>query len=254
MPRGLRWLLALAALALAGADRPTPVDPSPCRHVTFEGDGFVVCRYTPGGMRLQLASRGAQGALSDWAGVKAWLGPGVSRVAFAMNAGMYDPAQRPLGLFIENGRRLRPLNTSDGSGNFFLKPNGVFWIDRRGDAHISETGDFAGGAFRAKWATQSGPLLLHAGTMHPAIAANGTSLTVRNGVAVKGGDAFFAISDGPVSFGRFVRLFRDELGCGDALYLDGTISSLWAPALGRQDEARGLGTFVIVSLAGGKRP
>ena len=72
---------------------------------------------------------------------------------------------------------------------------------------------------------------------------------IRNGVGVRGGEALFAISDQPVSFGRFARFFRDGLGCPDALYLDGAVSSLWAPAMGRQDTQTGLGTFVVVLRA-----
>jgi uncharacterized protein YigE (DUF2233 family) len=42
------------------------------------------------------------------------------------------------------------------------------------------------------------------------------------------------------------RFFRDELGCTDALYFDGTVSSLWSPELGRRDARGGLGPFVLV--------
>ena len=37
----------------------------------------------------------------------------------------------------------------------------------------------------------------------------------------------FAISSEPVNFHEFASLFRDSLGCANALFLDGTISSLY---------------------------
>ena len=164
-----------------------------------------------------------------------------------MNAGMFDPEQRPLGLLVEAGRTLQPLNTARGGGNFFLAPNGVFWIGRDGRPHIAETGRFSTAEPPAEWATQSGPLLMSAGHLHPRVAENGESRLIRNGVGVCSGEAVFAISDQPVSFGRFARFLRDGLGCPDVLYLDGVVSSLWAPAMGRQDDRDGLGPFVVVS-------
>jgi len=84
--------------------------------------------------------------------------------------------------------------------------------------------------------------------MHPSVAENGASVAIRNAVGVcGGGSAKFVISAEPVSFGRLTRLFRDHLGCPDALYLDGAISSIWAPELQRLDPRTGLGPLVVVS-------
>ena len=102
-------------------------------------------------------------------------------------------------------------------------------------------------ASRPRWATQSGPMLVIDGALHPAFAPNGDSLHVRNGVGVDGaGIAWFAISDEPVSFGRFARLFRDSLGCRNALFLDGAVSSLWDRPAGRRDSYSRLGPLVAV--------
>src|SRR5690606_41658138 len=99
----------------------------------------------------------------------------------------------------------------------------------------------------ARWATQSGPMLLIDGEMHPRFAEDGTSRLMRNGVGVRDdARAYFVISAGFVSFGRSARFFRDELGCPNALYLDGSVSSLWAPDLDRRDETDDLGPMVAV--------
>jgi len=217
-----------------------------CRKIAFEGDGFTVCRYDPARDDLRLAARGAAGPLDSLQGLKASLGDDARRVRFALNGGMYQPDQSPVGLFVAEGRTQAPLNQAAGTGNFFLKPNGVFWVGDDGAPHVDETERFAAAAPEARWATQSGPLLVAHGTLHPAIAPNGTSLTVRDAVGVKGHAALFVISDGPVSFGRLARFLRDGLGCADALYLDGHVASLWSPGLKRQDGRTGLGTFVVV--------
>ncbi len=238
-----------AALSLCAAARAAPPEP-PCQAMTFEDSGFTVCRYEPATDELRLAARGPAGPLGSLVGLRAALGADAGRVAFAMNAGMYDPARDPVGLFVAQGRTLTPLNLATGEGNFFLKPNGVFWIDSAGAAHLDESEAFAAKAPAAAWATQSGPLLVRDGVLHGAIAANGTSLTVRDAVGVSGGAAVFVISDGPVSFGRLARFLRDRLGCPDALYLDGHVSSLWAPSMGRLDAREDLGTFVVVLRRG----
>jgi len=228
-------------LALAGAARAEP-----CQTRTFEGDRFVVCPYAPARDRLELGWRGPHGALDSLAGLSNSLGPLAARVEFAMNAGMYETDQSPLGLLIIDGQTVRPPNHRSGSGNFYLKPNGVFWVDAGGRPHVDETEAHAAAAPRARWATQSGPLLVNRGVINAHISPNGTSLLIRNGVGVRDGRADFVISDDPVSFGRFARFLRDELGCPDALFLDGTVSSLWAPSMNRKDSRTGLGTFVVV--------
>lgn len=164
-----------------------------------------------------------------------------------MNAGIYDLPGHPIGLYLEAGPEQVPLSRRDGSGNFHLKPNGVFYGDATG-WHVAATDAFA--AQRPKridFATQSGPMLVIEGAFHPAFTANGRSRHIRNGVGVDtGGNALFVISEEKVSFGRFARLFRDELACRNALYFDGFVSRLWDPASGREDRGVPLGPMVVV--------
>ncbi|MGZ8347907.1 MAG: phosphodiester glycosidase family protein, partial [Allosphingosinicella sp.] len=132
-----------------------------------------------------------------------------------------------------------------GPGNFHMKPNGVFAVAADGRPRIVRSQDWRPGS--ARWATQSGPLLVIGGRLHPRFDADGSSLNIRNGVGVADADtAWFAISETPVSFGRFARFFRDGLGCPDALFLDGTVSGLWDPAALRQDDGYPLGPLVAV--------
>ncbi|MEA2840293.1 MAG: hypothetical protein QOF41_1623 [Methylobacteriaceae bacterium] len=115
----------------------------------------------------------------------------------------------------------------------------------KGSAGVTETGRFLACATKALYATQSGPMLIIAGHIHPKIHADGTSRKIRNGVGVASGRIVqFVISDNAVTFYEFASLFRDRLGCRDALFLDGSISSLYAPDLGRDDRLLSLGPII----------
>ena len=185
--------------------------------------------------------------MRDFAALEPALGRRRARLLFAMNAGMYDDQGRPIGLYVEAGRRRHTVNQRNGPGNFHLKPNGGFAAAADGRVAIVRSEDLARLPFPPRWATQSGPMLVIDGRLHPRFHANGPSLHIRNGVGVADArTAWFAISDEPVSFGRFARLFRDSLGCRNALFLDGTVSSLWDPGAGRRDQGYEFGPMVAV--------
>jgi uncharacterized protein YigE (DUF2233 family) len=237
------WLLGLASLFFqmdsAWAQLCAPMSDGTAR--------YIVCTVDIAKVRLRLFLNGADSkpyrtfsALSDA------LKSRNEQLDFAMNAGMFQPDYSPVGLYIEAGREIARANTRSGPGNFHLKPNGIFYFDAR-RAGIMETSAFLRAGLRPEYATQSGPLLVQGGVFHPKIEPTGTSEKIRNGVGVKDGHiAVFAISEDPVTFYRFASLFRDRLGCPDALFLDGSISSLFAPALGRTGNLLPLGPMVGV--------
>lgn len=150
---------------------------------------------------------------------------------FATNAGIYDAAGEPLGMYVEDGKALKPLNTAHGdpaAGNFSLLPNGVFALDANGHASVQTTADFAATHTQPRWATQSGPMLVIDGKLNPSFDAGSDSTKWRSGVcARKSTEVIFAVSTAPVNFHEFARLFRDKLGCRNALYLDGTLSQIY---------------------------
>jgi uncharacterized protein YigE (DUF2233 family) len=170
----------------------------------------------------------------------AWLQPQGRALSFGMNAGMYHADGRPVGLLVINGRELSPLNLDAGKGNFFLKPNGVFLLSVRGP-QVVDAVDYPAVKEGVTLATQSGPLLLKEGQIHPAFSPNSASRYIRNGVCALGTEAVFAISERPVTLHEFASFFRDTLHCRQALYLDGAVSSLYAPGLGRRDRWHELG-------------
>jgi uncharacterized protein YigE (DUF2233 family) len=145
----------------------------------------------------------------------------------ATNAGIYASDYTPLGLHMERGKELHALNKSHASsGNFFMNPNGVFFLTAKG-AQILETMEFASAKPAALEASQSGPLLLRKGKVHPRFHEDSENRKLRSGVGVNvDGHVIFAVSAGAVGFYEFAVFFRDTLHCQDALYLDGTISTL----------------------------
>ncbi|MGD9965097.1 MAG: phosphodiester glycosidase family protein [Hyphomonadaceae bacterium] len=237
----------LAAALLVLLPRLQRTEP-PCVVRDFDGSRFVVCSYDARTQDLRLYSRAAGGGyLRSLENLQRELGDDARNVRFAMNAGMYNEHGAPIGLYVEDGDEQKAISLTDGPGNFHLKPNGVFWQGRDGLLHIETSEAYVRELREPRWATQSGPMLVIDGAMHPRLAPDGASRLVRNGVGLRDSHtAYFVISSGMVSFGRFARFFRDELGCRDALFLDGTVSSLWAPSIGRSDDSHELGPLVVV--------
>lgn len=151
------------------------------------------------------------------------------KLVFAMNAGMYRPDNSPQGLFIENGVLHKPLDTLSGSGNFYLKPNGVFYITDDNRAVVCQRSGFTDPA-KVKFATQSGPMLLIDGNIHPAFKEGSANLNIRNGVGILPDNrVIFAVSKEAVNFYDFAQYFL-SMGCKNALYLDGFVSRTYLPA------------------------
>ena len=167
------------------------------------------------------------------------------RLRFAMNAGMFQSDFSPVGLLVLGGREEAPLNLTSGSGNFFLKPNGVFLVTPSGP-RVVESSEYPAFAKSVLLATQSGPLLVRNGAIHPGLSAGSKSRLIRNGVGVSETTAVFVISEQPVTLHEFASYFRDNLHCLDALYLDGTVSSLHSIALHRSDFKANLGPIIGV--------
>ncbi len=208
----------------------------------FDAAPFIVCEFDrDADVRLRLY--GDDGApLGDFDNLAADLG---DEAVMMMNAGMYHPDRRPVGYYVEDGTQAAPLLTGASAGNFGMLPNGVFWSDGE-RVSVTETLAFQALEAEPAFATQSGPMLVIDGALHPRFNLESESRRRRNGVGVSEDALFFAISDAPVNFHHFARLFRDGLGVGDALYLDGTISMIRAPEIYRSERGGQLGPMVAV--------
>jgi len=237
-----RRLLAVVVAALSlGLSLGEAAVAEPCASETYDGDGYVVCRFDLTDSDIRFFWRQPDGtpygAFSTLA--EALKKDGAS-LAFAMNGGMYGDDLTPIGLYVEGGKELRPVNTATShekpAPNFYKKPNGVFYVGG-GEAGVVTTEDFIARPPAAEFATQSGPMLVIDGKLHPAFIVGSDSVKPRNGVcAPSPTEVTFAITEGSVNFYDFGLFFRDHLGCENALFLDGgSAPGLYSPDLGRDD-------------------
>ena len=247
----LSWLLAL--LALLGVSSCTrSAHALDSNEVVFAGQNYRVVKVDLRRETLSLHWRNPDSgqAFGSIEALRQWGDAHASRLLFAANAGIYDKQFAPLGLHVENGRTLVPLNLAHGNpaaGNFSLLPNGVFAIYANGQAAVRTSATFKAEGKSALWATQSGPMLVIDGQLNQQFLDDSGSMKWRSGVCAKSPtDVVFAVSEAPVNFHTFARLFRDQLGCRDALYLDGSISRLYVDG---QDFA-GAPNFMVKPYAG----
>ncbi|RYZ34023.1 MAG: hypothetical protein EOP49_35035 [Sphingobacteriales bacterium] len=187
--------------------------------------------YTPSGKeKVQLFWRDEQDkVLGSLARLLAFTGRKKQKLVFAMNGGMYMEDRAPLGLFIQEGKLLRKLNRAKGYGNFYLMPNGVFYITNDGKGAVCQTGAFRMSK-NIRYATQSGPMLVVDGKIHEAFKKGSTNGNVRNGVGIlPDGRMLFAMSRKEVNLYDFAEYFKNK-GCKNALFLDGFVSRTYLPA------------------------
>jgi uncharacterized protein YigE (DUF2233 family) len=190
---------------------------------------FVVYRLDTKKQALAMYWRNDKGETFKSIGnLKQWLEKTNKRLVFAMNGGMYKPGNLPLGLFIENEKPMMPIDSFDGSGNFYLKPNGIFYVTRDNTHVICSINNFDA-TQKIKFATQSGPMLVIDGKIHPAFKEGSINKNIRNGVGIlPGNKVVFAMSKQEINFYDFARFF-ESLGCKNALYLDGLVSRTYLP-------------------------
>lgn len=244
------WLFFCCALLNAckdaGADK-TVTTPQPVAKketpgmVAGTGDRFLVFTCKPAEVQLFWKAEDGNSfrnfdSLDQWLSTKRQ-----QQLIFAMNGGMYMEDNSPLGLYIENGKTLRKLNKANGRGNFYRKPNGVFYITNKGTAHITTREVFSDK--EVKFATQSGPMVLIDGLINPAFNKGSKNLNIRNGVGIlPNGDCIFMMSRSLINFYDFALFFKEK-GCKDALYLDGAISQTYLP---EQDYTAKAGNFGVI--------
>ncbi len=219
-----------------------------CGKLTHADKRFTICEVDAGAESLRLFLNDSDGdILGQFSSVNSVLRQDGKELAFAMNAGMYHDDRSPVGHYVENGKEVMRVIANPGPGNFGLLPNGVFCI-RPDRADVIETLNFVADAPDCNYATQSGPMLVIDGELHPRFLPDSTSRYIRNGVGTSddGRRAVFAISDDYVTFHEFGSLFRDVLGTPNALFFDGNISRIYAPSVNRSDVGFALGPIVGV--------
>lgn len=237
-----RWLATAFLLTVQFAVS-TPLLAAACARDSFEGSEVIVCSVDPATDDLRLFWQDEeQKPYRRFAPLADAVAETGRTLVFAINAGMYDRDFSPIGLYIENGTQLRPINRGVVEGppaqvpNFYKRPNGIFFIDSDG-AGVLTTDAYVEQAISGLYATQSGPMLVIEGALHPAFIPGSTDRTRRSGVGIcDDGTVRFAVTEGRINFHDFARLFRDHLACPNALFLDGGNGvGIHAPSLGKSD-------------------
>lgn len=244
------FLIALLSASPAlSQDQNNLPEPKPdCEAIRFESTHFTICTFDAERHTIKLFHSDPEGAVyRHFDELAASLESNGQALVFAMNAGMYHTNRDAVGLFIEDGIERFKINRNKGPGNFHLLPNGIFYL-KGNRAGVAATETYVALGVQPDFATQSGPMLVIDGTLHPRFIKDGTSRKIRNGVGVSedGKTVTFALSEEQVNFHDFGRLFRDQLNIDNALFLDGSISRIYVRDLQRNDPGRAMGPIVGV--------
>jgi len=236
----MRW--AIVALLFWAA----PVAAVTCEDVDYLGNSYTACTVDATAEALHLFHKDDAGeVIGSFSGIEDL--PDVTNLPFAMNAGMYHDDRSPVGHYAEGGVETMRVITNAGPGNFGLLPNGVFCIQDDA-AWVIETLAYVDQSPVCRDATQSGPMLVIDGALHPRFLVDSSSRFIRNGVGTTadGTQSVFVISNDAVTFHEFGSFFRDYLALPNALYFDGKVSRLHADDLNRSDFGFQLGPMVAV--------
>ncbi|WET47433.1 phosphodiester glycosidase family protein [Chryseobacterium indologenes] len=200
-----------------------------CKEKIQEENNFVIYQVDPKKQDVKMYWKKSQNEiLKSINNLKNEVESRNEQLIFAMNGGMFEADHTPKGLYIENFKILKPIDTLQGSGNFYLQPNGIFYITRNHQPKITETKKYRQSP-DIQYATQSGPMLLMDGKINPLFQKDSKNLNIRNGVGIlENGEIIFAMSKKEINFYTLAQLFQ-KMGCKSALYLDGYVSRAYLP-------------------------
>jgi uncharacterized protein YigE (DUF2233 family) len=248
-----KWLLSITFLLLLVAPGQAPAQNAVIsRQVRFENASFSVVDVDLQRAKLELHWRNPAGnPFLNFQALEDYLTANGQRLLAVMNAGIFDTSSRPLGLHIERGQVLRRLNSRrSGYGNFYLQPNGVFYLEKTASgsrARLQTTIAFErdhpnirelGRSNQVLEATQSGPMLVVDGKLNSAFKVDSGNRLIRNAIGVQSSShVVLVLTETPVNFHTLARFMRDQLECKDALYLDGNISNLYLPGDGKNSSS-----------------
>lgn len=192
-------------------------------------DGFVIFKVDPEIEKISFYWKDDNGQiLKSIDNLKKKIERDKKNLKFAMNGGMFEKNNIPKGLYIENFRILNKIDTLSGEGNFYLNPNGIFYLTKNKTAEIIETKNFKYSS-EIKYATQSGPILLVNQEINPIFKKDSKNLNIRNGVGILEDEkVVFIMSKKEINFYNLASIFK-KLGCKKALYLDGFVSRTYFP-------------------------
>lgn len=167
---------------------------------------------------------------------------------FITNACINDVNGSPIGLLKSNETEILSLNLNDGSGNFYLKPNGFLAITKN-DAIISESSNY----FKTSnvlHAAQSGPMLISDKKINSQFNPNSNNKNIRSGVGTYTANnqkyLLFSQSIDPVSFHEFASFFQNY-NCANALCLESVNCATYQKhtQLNNNDLNKKIGSYIV---------
>jgi uncharacterized protein YigE (DUF2233 family) len=193
-----------------------------------DDDRFISITVDPKSSNIELYWKNERNEiLRSFQNLKQYIDRKGKHLKFAMNAGMYMEDYAPLGLFVQKQKTIKKLNTATGTTNFYMKPNGVFYITTNKIAQVCTSTAYVNE--KVNFATQSGPMLLIDGKINSEFTKGSKNINIRNGVGIlPNNKVVFAISKDFVNFYDFAEYFK-KMGCSNALYLDGAVSRMYLP-------------------------
>ena len=158
MPKASTIAVLLAAAAsLVAHGHDAVAETPPCRAMEYERSAYTICEVDLRKHALRLYWKRSDGTPYAYlSALPRALDGEAGRLLFAINAGMFDPALKPVGLYVEQGRELVHANTKPGYGNFHMKPNGVFYISGDGAAASRRRAPFSSSDPGRRWRRNPG--------------------------------------------------------------------------------------------------
>ncbi|MHA8085394.1 phosphodiester glycosidase family protein [Aquirufa antheringensis] len=138
---------------------------------------------------------------------------------FAITAAMFENDDLPPGLLVSGSKKYKKINLSDGGGNFYLKPNGIFSISNDGQVNIQETQKFDQTSLNS-FAIQSGPMLVIDNKLNHILPNDSPNVNIRTAVGLNDDGLVFVISKSEVNFFQLAEFMKTEMKCSNALHLD----------------------------------
>ncbi len=149
---------------------------------------------------------------------------GDGRVQMAMNGGIYDKAYAPLGLYIEDGKRLTPVNRSAGGGTSLSARRRI--LVENGRAKIVPLPAYKPSP-AIRYAVQSGPMLIENGAINWRLKPSASSRKLRNGLVSISRAGWCYAQRSRDQLYDFACYAQSKLGVRQMLYLDGTLSKMY---------------------------
>ncbi|WP_292320590.1 phosphodiester glycosidase family protein, partial [Mesorhizobium sp.] len=147
----------------------------PCRDHSFESGTYLVCEADPKHYSIELFWKDPDGKFyQSLHNLRIAQQAAGRTMLFGINAGMYHPNLAPVGLYVERGQQIASAKTGTGTGNFSMQPNGIFYLGG-GKAGVRATKDYLKRPPQVDYATQSGPMLVIDGKLHPKFQAGSPS-------------------------------------------------------------------------------